>query len=69
VVIKVMLGVHLVSYATRRREGMEAREAEDVVNDFGRDPIGEGKDEQVCLHQIFNLTVRQKLAGRTTIEN
>jgi hypothetical protein len=26
---------------------MEARQAADVVNDFGRDPIGEGKEEQV----------------------
>lgn len=47
-VIKVMLGVNLVSYATRRRAGMEARAVADVVNDFGRDPIGEGKEEQVC---------------------
>jgi hypothetical protein len=47
VVMKVMLGAHLVSYAARRREGMDAREAEDVINDFGRDPIGEGKEEQV----------------------
>lgn len=54
VVIKVILGVNLVSYATRRRAGMEAREAEDRVNDFGRDPIGEGKDEQVrSLSPVF----------------
>jgi len=26
---------------------MEEREAADAVNDFGRDPIGEGKEEQV----------------------
>lgn len=47
VVIKIILGVNLLSYATRRRAGMEARERADVVNDFGRDPIGEGKEEQV----------------------
>lgn len=47
VVIKITMGVHLVSYATRRRAGMEAREAADAVNNFGRDPIGEGRDEQV----------------------
>lgn len=47
VVIKLILGVNLLSYATRRRIGMEAREKVDVVNDFGRDPIGEGKDERV----------------------
>ena len=46
VVIKVIMGVNLVSYSIRRRAGMVAREAEDVVNDFGRDPIGEGKEEQ-----------------------
>ena len=46
-VVKIMLGVHLLTYATRRRAEMEAREEEDKVNDFGRDPIGEGKEEQV----------------------
>ncbi len=44
------MGVNLLSYATRRRSGMEAREAGDVVNDFGRNPIGEGKEEQVGLN-------------------
>ena len=48
-----MVGVNLVGYATRRRSGMEARQAADVVNDFGRDPIGEGKEEQVRF--IFDL--------------
>lgn len=47
VVIKIILGVYLLSYATRRRAGVEAREIADKVNDFGRDPIGEGKEEQV----------------------
>ena len=46
------MGVSLVSYATRRRAGMEAREAADVVNDFGRDPIGEGQEERVGLPLI-----------------
>ncbi|KAJ7188297.1 eukaryotic membrane protein family-domain-containing protein [Mycena filopes] len=39
VVIKVIMGVNLA--------GMEAREAEDAINDFGRDPIGEGREEQL----------------------
>ena len=43
------MGVNLVSYATKRRAGMEAREVADKVNDFGRDPIGEGREEQVIL--------------------
>lgn len=42
-----MMGVNLVSYATRRRASMEVREEEDKINDFGRDPIGEGKEERV----------------------
>ena len=46
-VLKIMLGVQLLTYAARRRAGMEAREEADKVNDFGRDPIGEGKEEQV----------------------
>lgn len=46
-VIKIILGVRLLTYATRRRAEMEAREIADRVNDFGRDPIGEGKEEQV----------------------
>ncbi|KAF8069985.1 eukaryotic membrane protein family-domain-containing protein [Lyophyllum atratum] len=54
-VIKVILGVNLVSYASRRRAGMEAREAADVVNNFGRDPIGEGKEEQVYNKKLKSL--------------
>lgn len=47
VVVKIIMGVNLVSYASRRRAGMEAREEEDKINDFGRDPIGEGQEERV----------------------
>jgi hypothetical protein len=43
------MGVNLISFATHRRADMERREAEDVVNDFGRTPIGESKDEQVSF--------------------
>jgi hypothetical protein len=49
VVIKIIMGVNLISFATHRRADMERREAEDVVNDFGRNPIGESKDEQVSF--------------------
>ncbi|KAF8893387.1 eukaryotic membrane protein family-domain-containing protein [Infundibulicybe gibba] len=55
VVIKVIMGVNLVSYATRRRAGMEAREEADVVNNFGRDPIGEGKEEQIYNRKLKTL--------------
>lgn len=57
---------------------MEAREAEDVVNDYGRDPVGEGKEERVShlLHleilrrptDLFlsrNITVNSKLFSIT----
>jgi len=55
VVVKVIIGVNLVSYATRRKAGMEAREAEDAVNDHGRDPIGEGREEQIYNRELKTL--------------
>ncbi|KAJ7096346.1 eukaryotic membrane protein family-domain-containing protein [Mycena epipterygia] len=55
VVVKVIMGVNLVSYATRRKAGMEAREAEDAINDFGRDPIGEGREEQIYNRELKSL--------------
>ena len=66
-VVKIMLGVHLLTYATRRRAGMEARAEADKVNDFGRDPIGEGKEEQVSVSSFpprcpAFLSVRSQLA-------
>lgn len=61
VAIKIIMGVRLLSYATTRKAGMQEREDEDVINDFGRDPVGEGKDERVnCViflyRSISNLT-------------
>ncbi|KZP34527.1 DUF747-domain-containing protein [Athelia psychrophila] len=53
--LKVIMGVNLISYATRRRAGMEAREAQDAINDFGRDPIGEGKEEQIYNKELKTL--------------
>jgi len=47
VIIKIMLGLALLSYSAVRRGGMEEREREDRVNDFGRAPIGESKEETV----------------------
>jgi len=55
VLIKVIMGVYLVGYATRRRAGMEAREAEDVVNDYGRDPIGEGQEERKYNRELKDI--------------
>jgi hypothetical protein len=43
-----MLGVNLLAYASGRKKGMDARiQADEDVNKFGRNPIGEGKEEQV----------------------
>jgi len=56
-VVKIIIGVKLVSYAARRRAGMEAREEEDKVNDFGRDPIGEGKEEREYNRDLKSLLV------------
>jgi hypothetical protein len=41
------MGVRLLGYATKRRAGMEQRKVGDKINDFGRDPIGEGDEERV----------------------
>ncbi|KAF6763229.1 DUF747 family protein [Ephemerocybe angulata] len=55
VVIKIIVGVNLISYATRRRAGMEEREAADVINDFGRDPVGEGKEERKYNKELKSI--------------
>ncbi|KAJ2919933.1 hypothetical protein MD484_g433, partial [Candolleomyces efflorescens] len=55
VVIKIIVGINLISYATRRRASMEEREAADVVNDFGRDPIGEGPEERKYNKELKSI--------------
>ncbi|KAI0066264.1 DUF747-domain-containing protein [Artomyces pyxidatus] len=55
VLIKIIMGVSLLSYATSRQGEMEAREAADVINDFGRDPIGEGREEQKYNRELKTL--------------
>ena len=47
VLVKIIVGVNLLSYAARRHSSMDARAAADAVNDYGRNPIGEGKEERV----------------------
>jgi hypothetical protein len=61
--VKIIMGVNLLSYATRRRAGMEERERTDKVNDFGRDPIGEGVEERVRHHRLLHFC----LFGNTKI--
>ncbi|WWC68948.1 uncharacterized protein I206_102884 [Kwoniella pini CBS 10737] len=45
VFLKVILGLALLSFSATRQEGMDQREAEDKVNDFGRSAVGESKEE------------------------
>ncbi|KAG8745403.1 hypothetical protein FRC10_008113 [Ceratobasidium sp. 414] len=53
VTIKIMLGVNLLAYAIGRKKGMDARvRADEDVNKFGRNPIGEGKEEQVYNREL-----------------
>ncbi len=47
VVLKVLLGLSLLSFSALRQAGMDEREAEDAVNDFGRSAVGETKGEKV----------------------
>ena len=61
-----MIGVNLVSFATRRRAGMEAREEADKINDFGRDPIGEGKEERVRSFVVEMKSYLDVLSRSTT---
>ncbi|EJD52619.1 DUF747-domain-containing protein [Auricularia subglabra TFB-10046 SS5] len=46
VLLKILLGLQLVGFALTRQAGAAARVELDKINDFGRDPIGEGKEER-----------------------
>jgi hypothetical protein len=56
VVLKIIIGINLVHYAARRQADMDEREREDKINDFGRDPIGEGPEERVRHSSLFLLS-------------
>jgi hypothetical protein len=47
VALKIVLGIQLLRHASQRVAGMDSREAEDNVNDFGRAPIGDSQREKV----------------------
>ncbi|KAF8697768.1 Eukaryotic membrane protein family, partial [Rhizoctonia solani] len=60
VTIKLMLGVNLLVYATSRKKHMDTRAQEDEdVNKFGRNPIGEGKEEQGYNRELKTLLNRK----------
>jgi hypothetical protein len=61
VALKILLGLSLLSYSALRQAGMEEREAEDQINDFGRSAVGERKEEAV------SPVLRLDLMSRNTI--
>lgn len=54
VALKILLGLSLLSFSALRQAGMDEREAEDVVNDFGRSAVGETKEETVYCFWALN---------------
>jgi hypothetical protein len=65
-----MLGVNLLVYATSRKKYMDARVQDDEdVNKFGRNPIGEGKDEQVRHSKVPELCPDRILGVQSRIED
>ena len=52
VALKILLGLSLLSFSALRQAGMDARESEDAVNDFGRSAVGESKGETVCKRHV-----------------
>jgi hypothetical protein len=56
VALKILLGLSLLGFSAVRQEGMEDREKEDAVNNFGRSAVGETKAEAVSLSTDTTLT-------------
>jgi len=48
-IIKIILGINLITYANKRKVGMDERAAEDDVTNNSSIPIGETKAEMVSL--------------------
>lgn len=64
VVVKLLLGLGLLSFSAVRRAGMEQREREDEVNNFGRAPVGESQAETVRRDAMLG---RREADGRSTM--
>jgi hypothetical protein len=47
--LKSIMGLNLLAFAHSRQAGMDQREREDRINDFGRKPIGDSLQEQVSF--------------------
>lgn len=55
VAFKIILGINLLNYASRRFVGMEdRRDEDDELNHLARSPLGEGAQEKVCLYQTLS---------------
>ncbi|CDZ98162.1 Predicted membrane protein [Phaffia rhodozyma] len=56
VVLKIILGINLLKYASRRFVGMESRrEQDDELNRLGRSPLGEGAQEKSYNKELSSL--------------
>ncbi|KAF8335752.1 eukaryotic membrane protein family-domain-containing protein [Cantharellus anzutake] len=56
VTVKLIIGINLLIYASKRAQGMERRAEEDEqVNAYGRPPIGEGKQEQAYNRELKSM--------------
>ncbi|TFK54341.1 DUF747-domain-containing protein [Heliocybe sulcata] len=68
VLIKVIIGINLLSYASKRQAGVAGREAEDAVNDWGRDPIGEDEEEKKYNRELKKFLDNKKDDASPTAE-
>lgn len=66
VALKVLLGLSLLSYSTIRESGMDEREAEDAVNDFGRTAMAESKEQTVRLLSLGSAVLMSQEYNKRT---
>lgn len=73
VTVKVMLGVNLLVYASGRKKDMDARvQADEAVNKYGRNPIGESREEQGynrALKAVLNAAADDVPRGKVALED
>ncbi|EJT97330.1 DUF747-domain-containing protein [Dacryopinax primogenitus] len=60
VACKVLLGLRLLSYAARRRDGFQKRAKQDTVNNVDRTPIGESVEEQAYNKKTLAMLERSE---------
>lgn len=67
--LKIILGLSLLGFSAMRQEGMDEREAEDSVNDYGRSAVGESKEETVRLSLSFPPSLLPSLSRVSLIKS